>query len=76
MKEDLKVFLFLITIVIGGLIVLITILSPLFYYRCKITYDNTKFIFPWTCKVEYNWKYIPEELYKKAFEQNINLKNQ
>jgi len=41
--------------------------------QCTSRYEDSFYkIFAW-CMVKYEWKYITEELYKKAFEQNINL---
>ena len=42
---------------------------------CYNTYNDSKFIH-WlapACKVKYNWEYISEELYIKAFESNLNV---
>lgn len=40
---------------------------------CKLRYwDAIVMPLAW-CMVKYKWSYITEELYKKAFEQNINL---
>jgi len=40
---------------------------------CLDKYENSKYDFWWWCKVEYNWKYISEDLYKNAFEKNVNV---
>lgn len=43
--------------------------------QCYNTYNDSKFIH-WLVpvfKVKYNWEYISEELYIKAFESNLNI---
>ena len=45
----------------------------IFWVSCKAKYENAEYWFFKGCMIEYNWKYIPKELYIKAFEQNLNL---
>lgn len=42
-----------------------------FWASCKASYEDSQYSFWGGCKVEYNWEYIPESLYEKAFEQNL-----
>ena len=56
------------------MLLLIMIITPIKYYQCKITYENTKFFIPNICKVKYEWEYISEELYIRGYLQNIKLK--
>lgn len=77
--NDIKEFLLFFTITILLTFLLLWIFSLLIYpienIRCNHSYNYTKYdIFSW-CMVKYNWKYIPEKLYIKAFEQNINIGN-
>ena len=78
MKEILELFLYSIFIILWFSLTLIIILlltvKPLDYIRCHQIYDNTQYKILWWCMIKYNWKYIPEHLYIKTFEQNINLK--
>ena len=40
---------------------------------CKQKYENVQYSIVSWCKIDYKWKYIPEELYIKLFEQNLNI---
>ena len=40
---------------------------------CEHKYEDVEYSIIWWCKVKYNWEYIPESLYEKAFEQNFNI---
>lgn len=41
--------------------------------RCESQYTDSYYTYFWWCMVKYNWEYITEELYKKAFDTNLNL---
>ena len=43
--------------------------------RCSHTYSNmeTEWSLYWGCKIELNWEYLPEDLYKAQYLQNINV---
>ena len=40
---------------------------------CYSKYEDVKYDFWWWCKIKYKDKYISEELYKLAFEKNLNI---
>jgi len=40
---------------------------------CYARYQDAQYDFWGWCKIKYNWQYIPEDIYKKSFEKNINL---
>lgn len=73
-----------IIIIIGGICVsiVIVIMFGLFFgltydfltwVSCSNKYEDSQYtIFGW-CMVWHNWKYIPEDIYKNAFEKNFNL---
>lgn len=64
----ISIFIFLI-------ILLVFALWDLFFgFSCKNKYEDSKYNIYWGCKVMYQWEYIPELIYRKAFETNIKLR--
>ena len=62
---------------ISVVIILLISISFLSFFSeretCSQKYGDTKYsMFSW-CMIKYEWKYIPEDLYEKAFIQNVNL---
>ncbi len=74
-ESDIKIIFTIIFIVIIVILIPIIIAYPAVYYKCTNKYENSEYRFLVWCMVKYNNKYIPEELYEKAFTQNINLLN-
>lgn len=69
------VFLFFFTVIFAVIIIISAITNIIWPSYCYNTYNDSKFIY-WiapVCKVKYNWEYISEELYIKAFESNLNI---
>ena len=80
METPFETFIiWLVTILCGGLFIgVVWVLSLLtidsfFGITCKEKYTISTYSFWGGCKVPYNGEYIPEELYKKAFETNLNV---
>ncbi len=40
---------------------------------CEEKYNNSIHSFYGWCKIKYNWEYLSEELYIKAFDKNLNI---
>ena len=78
MKEFLEMLWYWILIILWFLLVYVGLLflvaTPIKYIECKQLYTDTQYKILWWCMIKYNWEYIPEHLYIKAFEQNVNLK--
>ena len=78
MKELLEIFWYWILVMLWFLLSFIVLfiltVKPLQYMKCHQMYNDSQYKIIWWCMIKYNWEYIPEHLYIKAFEQNINLK--
>lgn len=78
MKENLEMFLLILWLFVWTILlttlILLMITVPIDYLKCNQRYTDTDFKILWWCMIKYNWEYIPEHLYIKAFEQNVNLK--
>lgn len=75
--DDILEFIFKIWWVIL-LLTFLFFLFILFYdwftwKSCYAKYENAKYDFWWWCLIEYKWEFIPDELYEKAFEENLIL---
>lgn len=73
----LKYFLAFLNIVCYIFIIMlffIFISTPLLWVVCETKYNDSQYYVFWWCKINYDWEYIPEDLYKKTFEQNLIIK--
>lgn len=77
MGEIIKTIVSLIFVIcIIFTIFIAAIIFPVSYavkLQCENRYWDIQYNIFWWCKIMYQWKYIPENLYIKAFEQNLNI---
>ena len=72
--ENIIVFLITATVIVAFFWALLWIINFSEKISCTKKYWDVQYTFLWWCKINYKWKYIPEELFIKAFEQNLNIK--
>ena len=78
LKEFLNIlFTMLLWLLIIWWIIFILIIAPILFiekYTCENKYEDSYYKILIWCFVNYEWKYITEKLYEKAFTQNINIR--
>lgn len=68
-----KIFILFATTMMLFVVIIfwIALIDGIFWISCINRYEDSNYTFKWWCKVNYNWEYITEKLYEKAFEQNL-----